>query len=72
MTKVLQVLPDFPGFSPLTMADKDIHSDDTSLEEWAEMIQAKEMQQSIIRRFLDLERAKRFHNQKGTGEPPFG
>ena len=37
-----QVLPDFPGFTPLNLADHEGHGDDTTLEEWAEMIQAND------------------------------
>ena len=57
-----QVLPDFKGFQPLWMADHDCYSDDTTLDEWAELLEAKEMEQSCIRRFLEHEEGGRLTN----------
>ena len=48
-------LAGLPRIPPLDLVDIDALGDDTTLEEWAELLQAKEMQQSCIRRFLDLE-----------------
>ena len=60
----MQVLPDFPGFHPLSLADHEDLGDQTTLEQWAELLQAKEMQQSCIRRFLDLEEGGRVAQPK--------
>ena len=57
-----QVLPEFKGFQPLWMADHDCYSDDTTLDERAEILEAKEMEQSCIRRFLELEEGGRLTN----------
>ena len=50
-----QVLPDFAGFTPPTVACLKDAEDHLSLEEWAQITEAKENQSSCIRRFLDLE-----------------
>ena len=57
-----QVLPEFKGFQPLWMADHDCYSGDTTLDEWADILEAKEMEQSCIRRFLELEEGGRLTN----------
>ena len=62
-----QVLPEFKGFQPLWMADHDCYSDDTTLDERAEILEAKEMEQSCIRRFLELEEGGRLTNPAQEG-----
>ena len=50
-----QVLPDFVGFLPASWADTTSYTDSATLEDWSELLRAKEMVDSCIRRFLDLE-----------------
>ena len=67
----LQVLPDFSGFKPLSFVDGDRLPDGTDLETWAHSLQAKEMAQSCIRRFCNLEEgntvAKPKQHRRSTG-----
>ena len=53
--RAMQVLPDFAGFAPPGFFSLENLPDDTSLEDWAEQLQAKEDQNSCIRRFLDTD-----------------